>query len=270
MNHGAHSVLEALLEALPGPGIPVEEVLVGAHWTMVRSRHAGLATTLRDADPQHGDPCGPFADAGILHLKMAQDLARLVRMEHPLGRSIGLAAINSLLEVEETRCCERGAFELLAQQGQGRKVAVVGHFPFVDRLRELVGQLWVLEQRPRPGDHPADEATILLPRCDVVCLTGTTLLNGTFDDLMALCSHAFVVLTGPSSPLSPVLFERGVSAICGARVADPDGIRPFVAQGAAFKQFHTRGVRLLTLLRDAGAVPEAGPEPESTCKENQP
>lgn len=244
-------VLEALLSSCGGEDVPVHEVLVGLHWTLVTSRRSALATTLRGGDPKQGEDCGSIPGAGELVGRSAAELAAFLRLDHPASRSIGMAALNSLLTVDEARCEERGAYDLLLERGRGRNVAVVGHFPFVPKLREQVKNLWVLEQRPRPGDLPAGEASRILPQCEVVCLTATSLMNGTFGSLMALCPDAFVVLTGPSSPLSPLLFSFGVGAICGSVVTDPDGIRPFVAQGASFRRMHDQGVRMLSLLNPA-------------------
>ena len=47
---------------------------------------------------------------------------------------------------------------VLAERGRGRTVAIVGSFPFIPRLREQVGELWVLEQRPSEGEYPASVA----------------------------------------------------------------------------------------------------------------
>lgn len=246
------SILEALLEPRLGDRTPVREILAGAYWTYVQSRFGGLSSTLRDRDPQHGDGGGPLFSAGELLGRPAGEVAALVRSGHPVARSIGLATLNSLVELDESRCVEKGAFDLLAERGAGRDVAVVGHFPFVPKLREKVRNLWVLEREPRPGDLPATEAPDILPRAEVVCLTGTSLLNGTLQGLLAHCRGAFVVLTGPSSPLDPRLFDFGIQAICGARVADAEGIRPYVAQGASFRQLRPHGVRLLALVAPGG------------------
>lgn len=243
------SILHTLIESLPDRDAPVRGVWTGAFWTLVTTKHSGLATTYRDMDLQHSDhPC-LIDDAGQFVGKRAGDLVELARSENTVAASIGVATINSLLDVDESRCVEAGAYEILAEKGKGRDVAVVGHFPFVPKLRDTVRNLWVIEKRLRPGDLPADDAAKILPRCDVVCLTGTALINHTLDDLLGLCRNACVVLTGPSSPLTPVLFDFGIHAICGTRVTDADQVARYITQGAIFKQLKGHGVRLLTMTR---------------------
>ena len=132
--------------------------------------------------------------------------------------------------------------------GAGRRVAIVGHFPFVERVRQAAAECWVLELHPRPGDLPAGRAAEVLPQADVVALTGTSLINHTFDDLIGLCRpDAFVILLGGSAPLTPVLFDRGVDAVSGTRVVDVPAALQAVGQGATFRQIP--GKRLLTMMR---------------------
>jgi len=110
--------------------------------------------------------------------------------------------------------------------------------------------LWVLEKRPQGDDLPADAAHEVIPQADVVAISGTTLMNRTFDPLIALCRpDALVVVLGPSTPLSPVLFDHGVHILSGAVVEDMDPVLRAVSQGANFRQVHRRGVRLVTMQR---------------------
>jgi len=56
----------------------------------------------------------------------------------------------------------------------------------------------------------------LLPKCDVVLLSGTTTINGTIDSLLEMCSAAReVVLVGPSTPMYP----EGYKGTCLTRLA---------------------------------------------------
>jgi hypothetical protein len=82
----------------------------------------------------------------------------------------------------------------------------------------------------------------------VVAISSTTLINGTFEGLVALCRpDAYVLLLGPSTPLSPLLFDHGVQLLSGALVDDVDSVLRLVSQGASFRQIHRHGVRLVTM-----------------------
>ncbi|NIS59339.1 MAG: hypothetical protein GTO13_01120, partial [Proteobacteria bacterium] len=65
-------------------------------------------------------------------------LALYSRSENLLEASIGMAAINSLIDIDESKCVEANAYEMLLEKGKGKNVAVVGHFPFLSMLRESV------------------------------------------------------------------------------------------------------------------------------------
>ncbi|HSJ56254.1 MAG TPA: DUF364 domain-containing protein [Anaerolineae bacterium] len=233
---------------------PVRTILVGAFWTLVvldtEPAYAGLASTLR---AETGGPWPPVVDAGRLRSRSGKELADLLHSERLIEASIGMAALNALLDLgrppqQAAALTEANAEEIVIQKGTNKRVAVVGHFPFVDRLPEYAAEVHVLELRPQPGDVPADRAAEVLPRADVVALTGTSLLNHTFDGLIALCRpDAFVVVLGPSTPLSPVLFDAGASAVSGTVVADAARVFDSVGQGATFRQVKRHGgVRLLT------------------------
>jgi hypothetical protein len=186
--------------------------------------------------------------AGRLLEHSGRELAEWLRSPRILEASVGMAAFNALLEVDEAACTEVNAEEVIVWRGAGRRVAIVGHFPFVERVCQVAEACWVLELRPRAGDLCAGQAEEVLPQADVVALTGTSLLNHTFDDLVALCHpEAFVVLLGASAPLSPILFEHGVDAISGTRVVDVPAVLEAVGQGATFRQIP--GKRLLTMMR---------------------
>jgi uncharacterized protein (DUF4213/DUF364 family) len=242
------SIINALLNSLQADA-PVRQVLVGAFWTAVVLEGdpppCGLASTLRAETHDEGPP---VRKPGRLREHRGRELADWLRSPRILEASIGMAAFNALLEVDESACTDRNAEEVILQQGAGRRVAIVGHFPFVERVRQAAELCWVLEQRPRPGDLAASQAAEVLPQADVVALTGTSLLNHTFDELIALCRpRAFVVLLGASAPLSPVLFEFGVDAVSGTKVVDVPAVLGAVGEGATFRQIP--GKHLLTMTR---------------------
>ncbi|MGD9873812.1 MAG: DUF364 domain-containing protein [Kiritimatiellia bacterium] len=242
-------ILQDIIESLKPNAGPVKTVCTGAFWTAVVSKYGGLSCTYRDMDPQHDDSPKFVEDAGKLLDKSALELARYALSGHTVAASIGMAAINSLIDVDESKCSSLNAAEIVMEKGAGKNVAVVGHFPFIPKLREKAKTVWVIEKKPRPGDLPAEEAAEILPQCDVVCLTSSAFINHTIEDLLPLCKNSFVVLTGPTSPLTPMLFDHGVDVICGARITDPASVIRCITQGACFRQLKFAGVKLLSLAK---------------------
>ncbi|MBN2116184.1 MAG: DUF364 domain-containing protein [Anaerolineales bacterium] len=237
------SIIDDLLNKLD-TDVPVRSVLVGVHWTVVCSRYCGMAATLMSSH-SHGHM--QVQDAGRLHRKSARDLAELARSPELLEASIGMAAINSLLDVDESTSREMNASEVLVRRGRGKNVALVGHFPFIQELRSAAGQLWVIEQHPAQDEYPSEAAADLIPQADIVAITSSAFVNHTLDGLLSLCpSPATVMLLGPSTPFSPILFDYGVEIISGTRVVDEEAVLRTVGQGASFRQ--VEGVKLLTFV----------------------
>jgi len=241
-----NSIIDDLLSDLPVKPVPVRSVTVGAHWTAVCSTHCGLATTIIGTKPH--DHTTIVRDAGRLHSKNVQELAAYALSENSLEASIGVAAINSLLEFNEQNAVEINASEVLMKRGTGKNIALVGHFPFIPRLRGVARNLWVIEQHPVEDDYPEGSAADLIPQADVVALTASALINHTLDNLLGLCNPAaLIIILGPSTPLSPVLFDHGATIIAGSRVTDEAAVLNSIGQGATFQQ--VTGVRLLAFSR---------------------
>jgi len=140
------------------------------------------------------------------------------------------------------------ASEVLKQKGVGKNIALVGHFPFIPRLRDVAQNLWVIVQNPAEDEYLALSADEFIPQADVVALTGSALINHSLDDLLSLCDpDALVVILGPSTPLSPILFDHGANIIAGSQVIDENVVLNCISQGATFLQ--VSGVRLLAFSR---------------------
>ena len=226
--------------------VPVRDIRQGPFQTAVLTRNCGLASTPHDHGPHHDK--APIAEAGLLIGKDTKDLALLAESPSPHEAAIGMATINSLIEVNEHLCVELNAGDLLVQKGEGKRVAIIGHFPFVPRLRRAAKELWVIAKNPGEADLAEPEAENLLPQADVVGITGTAFINGTIEHLLELCSpKAFTVILGGTTPLSPVLFDHGISAISGTKVVDSETVLRCISQGATFRQI--KGVRLLTMIK---------------------
>ena len=228
----------------------VKDIRQGIFHTGVLTRNCGLAATLpRDALRQEPPM---VKEPGSLLDKSPLKLAQLSYSQRILEAAVGMATINSLVEINENSCIELNAAELIMEKGKNKRIAIVGHFPFVPRVRENSKELWIIEKNPRKGDFGEAEADNLIPQADVVAITGTALTNHTLEHLLKLCSPgAYVILLGDTVPLSPILFDYSVDALSGTKVVDSDIALRCVSQGANFRQI--RGVKRLTMMRQAGA-----------------
>lgn len=226
---------------------PVADIRQGPFQTAVLTRRGGLASTPHDPGPHHDK--SPVKEAGHLLDMDAAGLARLALSASILEAAVGMATINSLIEIDEPRCDELNAADLIARKGENKKVAIVGHFPFIPRLRSIARELWVIEQHPQAGDYGEAEADSLIPQANVVGITGTAFTNHTIEHLLSLCNpDAYVVVLGGTAPLSPILFDHGISAVSGTLVTDPGLVLRYVNQGATFRQI--KGIRLLTMMKN--------------------
>jgi hypothetical protein len=237
---------------------------------------AGLAYTARGEDDPGYDPAA--ASAALSGAVVGRPLHALAELVIPgagpgkwgpdpratpatAGRlDVGAAALNALLGGAARSAGyalgEENGLDLVVRLSAGKRLAMVGRFPYLDGSRLTAARTWVLELNPEGSDLPAAAAPQILPQADVVGMTGSTLANGTLEGLLALCRRdATVVLIGPSTPLSPVLFDYGADVLCGALVDDPAQTLAALADGGLKPRPRVPGTRVVSLTRP-GAVPD--------------
>jgi len=241
------SILYDILSSLDDD-YKVSDIRTCVYWTAVTSRQCGLASTMAASlFPSEGHQ---VENAGNLLPTGAKELARLSLSSRTLEAAIGIATINSILPIEESLCLDLNAEAEIRAQGKGKRIAIIGHFPFVKRLKTEAEELWTFELpgRALPGDFSSDEVETLLPQAEVVAITSTTLINHTLGGLLDLIAPgAYKMMLGPSTPLSPVLFDYGFDALSGSLVVDRDQVLDCICQGANFRQVH--GVRKVIIRR---------------------
>jgi uncharacterized protein (DUF4213/DUF364 family) len=238
-------ILTELIESLRDKDHPLKEVLTGAYWTAAVSRGCGLASTFRDEGHPHKKG---VKNVGRLTEKSALELASYSLSDYAMEASIGMAAINSLIEVDEQRCVEKNASRILIEKGEGKDVGIIGHFPFIPELKRRARNLWVFEQRPKEGDLGPESAQAILPRCDIVGITGTAFINHTLEELLRWSEGKFILLIGPTTPLTSFLFDYGIQVLSGTVVVEKEEAFRCISQGATFRE--VRGVRRVTMLNE--------------------
>lgn len=229
----------------------VTDATVGLSWSAVQSKTVGLA--MGAARPKKG-----FQLAGQLRGMPVRELAAYVKSWEQVEASVGLSAINSSINTEQSiEQLQNGGFgineatsvfDTLPKVAVGKKIAVIGHFPVLDKLKQVC-ELTILERDPQNGDLPDPAAEYILPKQDIVIMTSSTIINKTAPRLLQLSENAFTIMVGPSTPLSSSLFEMGADLVAGMIVEDKEKVFQNVQEGGGLKGYR-RFVRYINVFKD--------------------
>lgn len=242
-------ILKAVIDSLDGDA-QIKEVRIGLHWTAVVSRFCGLSSTMIEEHCVH-EGREEITPVSLTDMT-AMELAKNCFSEDISKASLGLAAINSLNKIDDSKTVDVNAGELLLKYGQNKNVSVIGHFPFTDALRKTAKNLWVIEKRVIEGDYPENSAQKYLPQSDIIAISSTTLINHTLQDLLKLCPQGSLkMLLGPTTPMSEVLYDFGFDIISGSRVTDVSTALKHISEGTNFRQLKRTGsIKLFTMMKD--------------------
>ncbi|MBN1231256.1 MAG: DUF364 domain-containing protein [Anaerolineales bacterium] len=245
-------ILDQILNTLPEGNI--EKITVGLHWTaslveVNGEKRSGLSCTLMNEGHLHGIPDVPAA--GELSGLSALEIANEIHSDSNIMKSIAMSVVNALIPRPIPPYFNVNAYDVLAEKGKNNEVSVVGHFPFTEKLRTEVRKLNILELNPQSGEYPASSAFHILPQSDVVAITSMSFVNGTFEGLITHCKpEAYILVLGPTTPLSPILFEYGVTMLCGSVIVDYDAMIDTLLQGGNFQQVHRKGIQFVARTRE--------------------
>jgi uncharacterized protein (DUF4213/DUF364 family) len=256
--------------------IVIERAVIGLFFTGVKldTGVAGAcATPLRSIPEAVCCPSSAMAMPfpGKLRGRLARDLLKETEAISGIRCAVGVATMNALAAM----CWQRRAMpDVELQSGvdaydaanirPGEHVVVVGAFvPFLKSLKRAGQRFTVLEMDPatlKPDElahfRPATHAGEVVPDADVVLITGTTLLNDTLENLLALCRpDARVVMVGPTVGLYPDGFlRRGVDVLGGVRVTAADDFLDVLAEGGSGYHFFGRSAEKVVLIRKSMEV----------------
>jgi uncharacterized protein (DUF4213/DUF364 family) len=270
-----HETFEAVEEILGAEinRIRVERAVVGVFFTGVKLSNGIAGACATPIETVRETFCCASAVAGgrspgNLRGCTAFALAREALGPNGLGRGLGIAALNALADT----CWRRrphpeaelrggvDAFDAAAIRPADKIVLAGAFVPFLRALKHRQRPFIVLEQNPAtlkadelPFFRPAEEAHTVIPEADVVLITGSTLVNDTLDDLLALRkSGARVTVVGPTVGLLPDAFlNRGVDVLGSVRIAEPDAFLDVLAEGGGAPDFLGRSAQKVVLVRRA-------------------
>lgn len=205
---------DQLIETIP-KDVKINHIHVGPTWTIVYAGpYCGFAATVNERGRSL-----PVFD-GLIGVDM-QSAAELCKSWDFLKASAGTAVVNaycnhpaaalSVPGMEKTQ----NAFFDYAGAVKNKKAAIIGHFFNLERFLTNAASISVLERKPSGDDYPDSACEFILPQQDFIFITGSAFINKTLPRLLQLSAHGRAVVLGPSTPMSPVLFQYGADELSG-------------------------------------------------------
>lgn len=209
---------------------------------MLENNYVGLCYTPReDIGHPTGKPRPSFRGTRVV------ETAQMANSLDMIERAVGIATLNAISQyLMEFEGYERqfgvDASNVLKLRKRDR-VVVVGYIrPIVEKLRAKVRELRVLERNPQMrGDALPDTlAEVIVPKADVVVISGSSLVNGTLDRLLELSKRARLTgVVGPTASMLPEpLFKRGANVVAGVQAKGSE-VLDAVGEAKTFRDFKT-------------------------------
>lgn len=266
----ARELVRTFEQELAGAELAAEDVRIGVFYTAVKlsDGHAGVAFTPRD---QADTVCCPRSAArmpasGKLKGSSIWKLLPYAGSDNSLQRAVGVAVINAL----SARLLERrppagakvlpgvDALDAIKLQPDDRVVMVGAFTPFIHKLRPAVKELLIIDRHPgalkaseMPMWRAPERAEEALSQATVAVITGSAMVEGGIEELLAFCPQAReVILAGPTASMWPEpLFRRGVTALGGISVLDADRLLQVVSEGGS-GYFFSGPARKMAIVKD--------------------
>lgn len=250
------NMIEKLLGRVSADG-RIEEISVFRHWIMALSSRYGLCCFIPDSPgiemPAYPENSG-IADKEMKNLKGTSALEAagvLLNRKDIFSRSAGLAILNSILSDPD------GIFEGESQlhyseKARNMKTCFIGHFAQAEKWREEGYPVSIVELDPKPGDIHWKDASCVLGECEMVFITGLTLINDTFEKVLDLTPKANErILFGPTVPFCNFWFDYGITTVGSTRVVVPDLAKDFFAgDGSSVSRAPEGALKKVNISRD--------------------
>ncbi|MDD3199796.1 MAG: DUF364 domain-containing protein [Eubacteriales bacterium] len=200
--------------------------------------------------------CAALPQAGSLVGMKADEIALwAVEGKNVIRNALGLAVLNSVADfesLEQINSSQDADAVFSVDIRPEDTIGIIGHIgPVINKLAGRKNRILIFERDESKGTaetYPESAQSDLLPKCQVVFITSSTLINGTLDPLLKYCTNARdIVMVGSSTPLYPEAFTgTGVSVLSGTRwlSSNKDSILAGVSQYAGIKQLMKYGQKI--------------------------
>ena len=212
-------ILSRLLAELPQPAPRLHDLHISLHWVIAKCDRYAMATFFRTGNPL--DACGQISYLGDQVGRPVAEIAdRFADSDDALRLGLVNACLNGSLPLPRD-LFEANATDPFAEIIKHCRTCFIGHFPQAESWRDQGHPVTIVELQPRNGDIAWTDAKPVLRDAELVFITGLTLLNGTFLEVLDRTPHArYRVLLGRTVPFCPLFFEYGIHLVGSTLISD--------------------------------------------------
>lgn len=249
INHVKKSLDESIHD------ITVERAVIGIFFSgvILNTGHAGISATPIKEIPEA--VCCPSSarsmpNAGHLTERSVLKYLNDATSKIPMKKSMGIAVLSALssycrkIGLTEDYNIKVGVDALncidLKNDTYPVLIGAIGPFLRVLKNRKKPFSVVELDTRTLKPDElpfyvPPSKTREIVPKADVLVITGTTLINGTLEGILELARpDTKVVVVGPTASILPhAFFKRGVDILGGDIITHPHKMLDTLAEGGS-------------------------------------
>ncbi len=235
--------------------ITIERAVIGIFFSgvILNTGHAGISATPIKEIPEavccHSS-ARSMPNAGHLTERSVDRYLKDATSNIPMKKAMGIAVLSAL----SSYCREIGltedydmkvgvdALDCVDLKDDTYPVLIGAIGPFLKVLKSRKKPFSVVELDTKtlkpdelPFYVPPDKTGEIVPKADVLVITGTTLINGTLEGILEIARpDTKVVVVGPTASILPhAFFKRGVDILGGDIITHPQKMLDTLAEGGS-------------------------------------
>ncbi len=200
----------------------INELYIFLNWVIIKTDRYAMSTMLTGM-PGMVDPFGMnTCHESIIGSNACTIAEEFLLSNETLKKAIGMAALKAILPDVPTYM-KGNSIDLFKNMSETKSTCFIGHFQEAAAMRTAGFPVNIIELFPRPGDIHWDNSHDVLSKAKVVFMTGLTLVNNTFDEVIRRTPEAeYRIIMGPTVPLSKCLFNFGIWSAGSTLIRNPD------------------------------------------------
>lgn len=203
----------------------IRDVVIGISLIGVEldNGNVGVSYVLRE-DLKAG--CSIFSYVlDVIGMDAAQVAQWVISGSDELQKGIGMAVLGAASRAQQLEDCETPDKPFGVSV---RETDTIGMIGFISPVAKVLGpkakQLYIFDKGisqcggAQEVVTPMEEQPRLLPTCDIVVLSGTTMINGSIDGLLEMCKNSReIIMIGASTPMFPQAYlDTKITVLAGS------------------------------------------------------